>query len=99
MLDRLRARGYVIDTVAAAKWTEIVAERAATGEDPALSIAAAHMHGEPAGGAAQIVFARDNLHPTLPGELLAAARIDHDVLDTYVNHLVDNGFLPEPPAP
>jgi nonribosomal peptide synthetase MxcG len=52
-------------------------------DDPALSIAAAHWRG----AAAPVVFARDTA-------LLAGAEIDTGVLDTYLDHLVDSGFLP-----
>lgn len=93
VLDRLRARGYPLAAVSAQVWADTMTERAAAGDDPALSIAASHWQGR-AGAAPPVVFVRD----TLPVALRAGAEIDTDVIDTYVDHLVDTGFLPRVPV-
>jgi amino acid adenylation domain-containing protein/thioester reductase-like protein len=100
VLDRLRTRGHRLATVTAPQWTELLTERAATGDEEDLSIAAAHWHGPvgSAGSAGPVVFGRDNTRAHLPPALLARAEIDADVLDTYLDYLATTGFLPAPAA-
>ena len=93
VLDRLRARGHELAAVPAERWTELLTERAAAGDDPALSIAAAHWQG-PVGAAEPVAFGRDNTRAALPPDLLALAEIDTGVLDRYLDHLTDKGYLP-----
>jgi amino acid adenylation domain-containing protein/thioester reductase-like protein len=93
VLDRLRARGHPLASVPARAWTDLLAERAATSDDPALAIAAAHWHG-PVSAAAPVVFGRDNTLAALPTTLAGRDEIDTRVLDTYLDHFTATGFFP-----
>ncbi|WP_052385183.1 non-ribosomal peptide synthetase [Streptomyces sp. NRRL F-2890] len=95
VVERLRARGHRLEPLPTQAWTALLTDRAATGEDPLLSIAASHWSGA-AGASTPPAFHRKTLDAALPGELLAGSDITPAVIDRYLDHLTTVGFLPAP---
>ncbi|WP_052685297.1 non-ribosomal peptide synthetase [Lentzea aerocolonigenes] len=88
VVDRLRDRGYHLDTLNRSAWLARLtdaAEKAADEGDFQLSIAATHA---PAlgGSGAPVVFGRDNAAGNLG--------VTDAVLDAYLDHFIDSGFFP-----
>ncbi|MCP2098874.1 nonribosomal peptide synthetase MxcG [Actinosynnema pretiosum] len=96
VVARLRARGHALRATEPAEWADLLADRAATGDDPLLAFAASHWSGG-IGALDPPAFDRTALTTALPGA--EEGVIDEALVDRYLDHLAGTGFLPPASTP
>ncbi|MCK9923358.1 amino acid adenylation domain-containing protein [Frankia sp. AgPm24] len=106
VLDRLRARGYPLESLDPARWRERLreaADRAAQREDYSLAVTATHLAQiappSPAVAGPPPVFSRRNTIDALGIDRARAPEVDDAMVDRYVDYFVDVGFFPAPGTP
>ncbi|MEV0674995.1 amino acid adenylation domain-containing protein [Actinosynnema sp. NPDC050436] len=110
LVDRLRRRGYPVRAVPYAEWVALVAEgsrqdprRPMTPYLPMFTTEVPGTAGGPTVEEMQFAehfpaFSRTNTRRALAGSGLRLPPVDAGLLDEYLDHLVDCGFLPPPPG-
>ncbi len=96
LVEHLRARGWPLETLAPQEWFARLEDSLAAGEANALHTVMDTVHELVVGGERAIVYDDARARAALDGSGIACPPLDRDLLDTYLDRLLADGFLPEP---
>ncbi len=96
LLEHLSARGWPLETLAPQDWFARLEEALAAGEANVLHTVMDTVHELVVGGERAIVYDDARTRAALDGSDIVCPPLDARLLDTYLDRLLAEGFLPEP---
>ena len=96
LVEHLRARGWPLETLAPQDWFDRLEEALAGGEENVLHTVMDTVRELVVGGERAIVYDDARTQAALDGSGIACPPLDARLLDTYLDRLLADGFLPEP---
>ena len=96
LVEHLRARGWPLATLAPQDWFDRLEEALAGGEANVLHTVMETVRELVVGGERAIVYDDARTQAALDGSGIACPPLDARLLDTYLDRLLADGFLPEP---